>query len=131
LDARPQRLCCIPVKPTKKIFFCQGVLEFFLLFFEGPDYDILRGICHLLPFWLLRGIIRGMGGNGKKTDIIENGGKVLVNLGQLMFGTLFLGGVLRGEMPKYIMMLAGVAGAILFIMIGLFISAKERKTTEE
>jgi len=28
---------------------------------------------------------------GKKTDIKENGGKVLVNLGQLMFGTLFLG----------------------------------------
>jgi hypothetical protein len=68
---------------------------------------------------------------GKKTDIKENGGKVLVNLGQLMFGTLFLGSVLRGELPQYLIMLAGVAGAILFIMIGLFISAKEQKTKEE
>jgi len=68
---------------------------------------------------------------GKKTDIKENAGKVLVNLGQLMFGTLFLGSVLRGELPQYLIMLAGVTGAILFIMIGLLISAKERKTTEE
>ena len=68
---------------------------------------------------------------GKKTDIKENAGKVLVNLGQLMFGTLFLGGVLRGEMPQYIIMIAGFAGAAILIFIGLIVSAKERKTTEE
>ena len=67
----------------------------------------------------------------KKTDIKENGGKVLVNLGQLMFGTLFLGSVLRGELPQYLIMIAGFAGALLFIMIGLIVSAKEQKTTEE
>ena len=68
---------------------------------------------------------------GKKTDIIENGGKVLVNLGQLMFGTLFLGSVLRGELPQYLIMIAGFAGALLFIMIGLIVSAKEQTTTEK
>jgi putative Mn2+ efflux pump MntP len=68
---------------------------------------------------------------GKKTDIIENIGKVLINLGQLMFGTLFLGSVLRGEMPQYIITIAGFAGAIILITIGLIASAKERKTTEE
>ena len=68
---------------------------------------------------------------GKKTDIKENAGKVLVNLGQLMFGTLFLGGVLRGEMPQYIIMTAGFAGAVILIFIGLIVSAKEQKTTEE
>jgi len=67
----------------------------------------------------------------KKTDIIENGGRVLVNLGQLMFGTLFLGSVLRGELPQYLIMLAGGVGAVLFIMLGLIVSAKEQKTTEE
>ena len=65
----------------------------------------------------------------KKTDIKENGGKVLVNLGQLMFGTLFLGSVLRGELPQYLIMLAGGVGAVLFIMLGLIVSAKEQ--TEE
>ena len=68
---------------------------------------------------------------GKKTDIKENGGKVLVNLGQLMFGTLFLGSVLRGELPQYLIMTAGFAGAAILIFIGLIVSAKERKTTEE
>jgi len=68
---------------------------------------------------------------GKKTDIIENGGKVLINLGQLMFGTLFLGSVLRGGIQQYILMIAGTIGAGILIIIGLFISAKERKTTEE
>jgi putative Mn2+ efflux pump MntP len=68
---------------------------------------------------------------GKKTDIIENTGKVFINLGQLMFGTLFLGSVLRGGMPQYIMMTAGIVGAGILILIGLFASAKERKTTEE
>jgi hypothetical protein len=68
---------------------------------------------------------------GKKTDIIENIGKVLINLGQLMFGTLFLGSVLRGEMPQNIIMTAGIVGAIILMVIGLIASAKERKTTEE
>jgi hypothetical protein len=68
---------------------------------------------------------------GKKTDIIENVGKVFINLGQLMFGTLFLGSVLRGGMPHNIIMIAGIVGAGILILIGLFASAKERKTTEE
>jgi len=68
---------------------------------------------------------------GKKTDIIENAGKVLINLGQLMFGTLFLGSVLRGGISHYIIMIAGIIGAVLLIVIGLFLSAKEQKTTEE
>jgi len=67
----------------------------------------------------------------KKTNIIENSGKVLINLGQLIFGTLFLGSVLRGEVPQFIMMISGIVGAILFIVVGLLASAKEQKTTEE
>jgi len=67
----------------------------------------------------------------KKTNIIENSGKVLINLGQLIFGTLFLGSVLRGEVPQFIMMIAGIVGAAIFIVVGLLASAKEQKTTEE
>jgi len=67
----------------------------------------------------------------KKTDIKENGGKVLINLGQLMFGTLFLGSVLRGEVPQYIMMIAGFLGAVLLIVFGLLLSTKEQKSKEK
>jgi archaellum biogenesis protein FlaJ (TadC family) len=63
--------------------------------------------------------------------MIENIGKVLINLGQLMFGTLFLGSVLRGGIPQYIMMVAGFTGAAVLITIGLIASAKERKIKEE
>ena len=75
--------------------------------------------------------IKGPKKAGKKTDIIENAGKVFINLGQLMFGTLFLGSVLRGGISHYIIMIAGIIGAVILIVIGLFISAKEQKTTEE
>jgi hypothetical protein len=67
----------------------------------------------------------------KKTDILENAGKVLINLGQLMFGTLFLGSVLRGEVPRFIMMIAGILGAGISIIVGLLASAKEQKTKEK
>jgi hypothetical protein len=48
-----------------------------------------------------------------------------------MFGTLFLGSVLRGGISQYIIMIVGIAGAVILIVIGLFISAKEQKTMEE
>jgi hypothetical protein len=35
----------------------------------------------------------------KVTDIKENVGEVFVNLGQVIFATICLGGVLRGEIP--------------------------------
>jgi hypothetical protein len=66
----------------------------------------------------------------RKTDLVENTGKVLVNIGQMVFGTLFLGGVLRGEVPQYIMVVAGVLGAMIFIGIGLLLSAKEKYDKE-
>jgi hypothetical protein len=48
-----------------------------------------------------------------------------------MFGTLFLGSVLRGEISQYMITILGFIGAIILITIGLIASAKERKTTEE
>jgi len=67
----------------------------------------------------------------KETNTKENIGKVFVNLGQLIFGTLFLGSVLRGELPQYLMMAAGFVSALIFIAFGILLSAKERKDKEE
>jgi hypothetical protein len=64
-------------------------------------------------------------GAKKKTNLRENTGKVFMNLGQLIFGTLFLSGVLRGEISHYIMMGVGIIGAGLFILCGLFMAEKE------
>jgi len=67
----------------------------------------------------------------KETDIKENVGKVLVNFGQILFATLFLGGVLRGGIPPYIMILAGAVSAIVFVIVGLLLTVKEKKDTKE
>jgi uncharacterized membrane protein YraQ (UPF0718 family) len=67
----------------------------------------------------------------KKTNLVENSGKVLVNLGQIVFGTLFLGGVLRGEVPQYVMVASGVVGTTILIVLGLLLSAKGKENTEE
>jgi len=63
----------------------------------------------------------------KETDMKENIGKVLVNFGQILFATLFLGGVLRGAIPPYIMILSGALSALLFVILGLLLTAKEKK----
>jgi len=67
----------------------------------------------------------------KETDMKENIGKVLVNFGQILFATLFLGGVLRGGIAPYIMILAGAVSAIVFVFLGLLLTAKEKKDTKE
>ena len=67
----------------------------------------------------------------RKTDLIENSGKVLVNLGQIVFATLFLGGVLRGEISHYSMVISGIVSATILILLGLLLSAKKREDEEE
>jgi uncharacterized membrane protein YwaF len=66
----------------------------------------------------------------RHTNLPENIGKVCINLGQMVFGTLFLGGVLRGEVPQYLMVLSGIISALILITIGLFLSAKEKQDEE-
>jgi hypothetical protein len=66
-----------------------------------------------------------------KTTVQGNIGKVLINLGQVVFGTLFLGSVLRGEIPQYMMMITGIVGAVMLLTIGIALVSKEQKDKEE
>jgi putative Mn2+ efflux pump MntP len=66
----------------------------------------------------------------RKTDLRENTGKVLVNIGQMVFGTLFLGSVLRNEVPQYIIMIMGIIAAVILTGLGLLLSAKEKQDKE-
>ena len=60
----------------------------------------------------------------KQTDFRENTGKVLIDLGKLVFGSLFLGGVLRGEVPPVIMVTGGFIVTIVFCSVGLWAITK-------
>jgi len=58
------------------------------------------------------------------TTMKENTGKVLIDLGKLMFGSFILGGVLRGEVPQFVILISGFIGAIAFIALGLVFTNK-------
>jgi putative Mn2+ efflux pump MntP len=75
--------------------------------------------------------VKSPGSVKHKTAIQGNIGKVLINLGQVVFGTLFLGSVLRGEIPQYMMMVAGIIGAVMLLTIGIVLVSKEPKGMEE
>ena len=63
----------------------------------------------------------------RQTDFRENTGKVLIDLGKLVFGGIFLGGVLRGEIPHVILVAGGFIVAVLFCSFGLRAISKEKK----
>jgi hypothetical protein len=66
----------------------------------------------------------------KKTNFRENTGKVLIDLGKLVFASMFLGGVLRGEVPPVIMVTGGFIVTIMFCGVGLWAITKEKKNGE-
>ncbi|MCL2759069.1 MAG: hypothetical protein FWD22_02530 [Treponema sp.] len=66
----------------------------------------------------------------KLTNFRENTGKILIDLGKLVFGSMFLGGVLRGEVPPVIMVTGGFIVTALFCFIGLWWTSQEKKTEE-
>ena len=66
----------------------------------------------------------------KRTYFKENIGKVLIDLGKLVFGSMFLGGVLRGEIPPLVMVTGGFLVSALFCFIGLFWTSGEKANGE-
>jgi hypothetical protein len=62
----------------------------------------------------------------KKTppQVIENLGKALIDLGKLTFGSFILGGILRGEIPQYLILVTGAILSIVFVGLGLWFIAK-------
>jgi hypothetical protein len=56
----------------------------------------------------------------------KDAGKLLLDLGKLIFGSIFLGGVLRGKIPQLLLVIAGFTGAAVCCIVGLFLAAKEK-----
>ena len=63
----------------------------------------------------------------KQRDTLkENVGKLLVDIGKLIFGALFLGSILQGELPRVIIMTSGFVAAILTCAVGLHWMSKNK-----
>jgi uncharacterized membrane protein YraQ (UPF0718 family) len=64
----------------------------------------------------------------KQTTFKENLGKLILDLGKLVFGGMFIAGILRGELPQTIIILSGLALAIAGFVFGLLLTSKDQKT---
>jgi TM2 domain-containing membrane protein YozV len=64
----------------------------------------------------------------KKQPIFkEDAGKLMLDLGKLVFGSICLGGVLRGGVPQNILVIGGFVVATILCIIGLLWMSKEKK----
>ncbi|MDR0684576.1 MAG: hypothetical protein LBF83_05570 [Spirochaetaceae bacterium] len=61
----------------------------------------------------------------EKTNAKENLGKLLLDFSKLTFGSFILGGILRGELPQYIIIIAGAAVSIICASLGIMLTSKE------
>jgi hypothetical protein len=61
----------------------------------------------------------------KKTNAKENLGKLLLDFSKLTFGSFILGGILRGELPQYIIIIAGLVAGFVCAFFGIKWSSKE------
>ena len=66
----------------------------------------------------------------KQTTFKEDAGKLLLDLGKLVFGSIFLGGVLRGEVSQGVLVIGGFAIATMLCIIGLLWVSKKEKNGE-
>jgi hypothetical protein len=60
------------------------------------------------------------------TNFRENVGRLLLDIGKILFGTLFLGGVLRGEVEPLVTVIAGIGTAMLFFVFGIWLTTKKK-----
>ena len=61
-----------------------------------------------------------------KTTIKEDTGKLLLEAAKLVFGSLCLGGILRGELPHVMLIIVGFAVAFVLGIIGLNLVKKKK-----
>ena len=61
----------------------------------------------------------------EKPDIKENIGKALLDVAKLTFASFILGGILRGQVPQYILILAGVVASAICFTVGIMWTSKK------
>ena len=66
----------------------------------------------------------------KQTTIKEDVGKLLLDLGKLIFGAIFLGGILRGEVPQLLLVVSGFSVALIFFTVGILFTTKKKNNED-
>ena len=63
----------------------------------------------------------------KHSAIRGSTGKLLLDIGKLTFGSFILGGILRGEVPQYILLTLGALVTAICLFLGLWLSEDEKE----
>ena len=63
-----------------------------------------------------------------RTTVKGDTGKLLLDLGKLIFGSIFLGGILRGEAPQILLVFGGFVVSLIFCVLGLILVDKGKNT---
>ena len=66
----------------------------------------------------------------KQTNLRENMGKLMLDLGKLVFAGMFIAGILQGELPKATIIFSGLGLAFIGFIFGIIWTTKEEKPTE-
>jgi len=60
-----------------------------------------------------------------KKNTKENIGKLLLDVAKLTFASFILGGILRGELPQFILIIVGCVVSFVCAIIGILWTSKE------
>ena len=66
-----------------------------------------------------------------RTNIKENTGKLLLDVAKLTFGSFILGGILRGELPQYILIITGFIVSVACAILGLLWTSKKQDMSDK
>jgi len=56
----------------------------------------------------------------------ENLGKLLMDLSKLTFASFILGGILKGELPRYMIIAAGMIFFVILAAAGLILTSRKK-----
>ena len=63
----------------------------------------------------------------EKPNVKENIGKALLDIAKLTFASFILGGILRGELPQFILILTGAIVSVVCFTLGILWTSKKRE----
>ena len=59
-------------------------------------------------------------------EFVDNLGKLLLDLAKLTFASFILGGILKGELPQYILIGAGCVVFVILSVVGLILTSRKK-----
>ena len=76
---------------------------------------------------LARRLLICYSGGMEKPNVKENIGKTLLDITKLTFASFILGGILRGELPQFILILTGIVVSAVCFTLGILWTSKKRE----